>query len=117
MIARIYIAGPYTTGDVAVNVHDAYQAANCLADMGFAPFIPHATHFWHMMYPHPYKFWLALDNEFLPFCNAVLRLPGKSNGADKEVELARKLGLPVFTKIEEVLAHYGISADREDGER
>lgn len=33
MIARIYIAGPYTKGDVAVNVHRAYEAANQLADL------------------------------------------------------------------------------------
>ena len=53
MIARIYIAGPYTNGDVAVNVRTAYEAANQLADLGFAPFVPHATHFWHMLFPRP----------------------------------------------------------------
>jgi len=43
------IAGPYTRGDVAVNVRNAYEVANRLADLGFAPFVPHATHFWHML--------------------------------------------------------------------
>jgi hypothetical protein len=50
MIARIYVAGPYTKGDVAVNVRNAFEAANRLADVGFAPFVPHATHFWHMLF-------------------------------------------------------------------
>src|SRR5947209_11617163 len=103
MIARIYVAGPYTKGDVAVNVRNAYAAANHLADLGFAPFVPHATHFWHMLFPRPYEFWLNLDNQFLPYCEAVLRLPGESSGADKEVDLARKLGIPVFTKIEDLV--------------
>ena len=32
-------------------------------------------------------------------CDAVLRIPGASLGADKDVELARALGLPVYTDI------------------
>lgn len=106
MRAKIYVAGPYTKGDVAVNVHSAFQAANDLADLGFAPYVPHATHFWHLMFPRPYEFWLQLDNEFLPHCDAVLRIPGESNGADKEVALAERLGIPVFHDIEQVNAHF-----------
>jgi hypothetical protein len=114
MIARIYVAGPYTKGDVAVNVRTAYEAANRLADLGFAPFVPHATHFWHMLYPRPYEFWLALDNEFLQCCAAVLRLPGESSGADKEVQLARDIGMPVFTKIDD-LTNYFTNGDVNGG--
>jgi hypothetical protein len=93
MIARIYVAGPYTKGDVAVNVRNAYEAASRLADLGFAPFVPHATHFWHILFPRPYEFWLDLDNQFLPCCEGLLRLPGESAGADKEVQLARSRGI------------------------
>jgi Domain of unknown function (DUF4406) len=106
MIARIYVAGPYTQGDVAVNVRNAYAAANHLADLGFAPFVPHSTHFWHILFPRPYEFWLELDCQFLPSCEAVLRLPGPSNGADKEVNLARTIGIPVFTDINELVNHF-----------
>lgn len=106
MIARVYVAGPYTNGDVAINVRNAYEAASRLADLGFAPFVPHATHFWHVIFPRPYEFWLDLDAQFLPCCQAVLRLPGPSNGADKEVDLARTLGIPVFTEIEELTRHF-----------
>jgi len=116
MIARIYVAGPYTQGDVAVNVRNAYEAANRLADLGFAPFVPHATHFWHMLFPRPYEFWLELDNEFLPSCEAVLRLSGPSSGADKEVQLAQTLGIPVFTGIDELVKHFEVRAiARADG--
>ena len=106
MVAKVYIAGPYTKGDVALNVRKAYEAANQLADLGFAPFVPHATHFWHMIFPRPYEFWLELDKEFLPFCDALLRLPGPSNGADGEVEFARKLNIPVFTGIDQLAKHF-----------
>lgn len=106
MKARVYIAGPYTKGDVAVNVRCAYEAADRLADLGFAPFVPHATHFWHMLFPRPYEFWLALDREFLPCCEAVLRLRGESSGADEEVQRARELEIPVFADIDDLVEHF-----------
>lgn len=109
MKAKIYVAGPYTKGDVAVNVRNAFEAANQLADLGYAPFVPHGTHFWHMMFPRPYNFWLDLDNQFLPDCAAVLRLPGESFGADKEVVLAENLGIPVFHSIGAVVEHFEAS--------
>lgn len=93
---KVYVAGSYTKGDVAVNVKNALDAANLLVEAGFYPFVPHLTHFWHMAHPRPYEFWLELDNLFLPACDALLRLPGESSGADKEVELAIKLKIPVF---------------------
>jgi Domain of unknown function (DUF4406) len=99
----VYIAGPYSGGDTAMNVHDAIHAANTLADAGFAPFLPHLTHFWHLVTPRPYAFWLALDNRFLPCCDVILRLPGVSPGADKEVTLAVSLDIPVYTEIDQLI--------------
>jgi len=106
MRAKVYIAGPYTQGNVAGNVRAAYEVASKLADLGFAPYIPHATHFWHLMFPRRYESWLELDNAFLPCCDALLRLPGSSNGADGEVQLAKRLGIPVFTDIGELDSHF-----------
>jgi hypothetical protein len=108
MKAKIYVAGPYTKGDVAVNVRTALAVANELADLGFAPYVPHLTHFWHLIFPRPYDYWLELDNEFLPYCDALLRIPGESSGADKEVQLARSLNKPVLNSVNEIKAHYGI---------
>ncbi len=108
MIAKIYIAGPYSKGDIAINVRNAFKVANELADLGFAPFVPHSTHFWHLLFPRSYEFWLELDSQFLPLCDALLRLPGKSNGADKEVELAKTLKIPVFYTIDELKEYYKI---------
>jgi Domain of unknown function (DUF4406) len=106
MRERIYVAGPYSQGDTALNVRNAYAVANELADQGFAPFVPHATHFWHMLFPRAYEFWLALDKEFLKVCDAVIRIAGPSNGADEEVALARELGIPVFRSIDEIVTHF-----------
>jgi uncharacterized protein DUF4406 len=100
---RVYVAGPYSSGDVAANVRSAYEAANRLVDGGLAAFVPHHTHFWHLIFPRPYEEWLTLDLAFLPCCDAVLRLPGESPGADGEVREARKLGIPVFEDVDELV--------------
>ena len=105
---RVYLASPYTNGDVAINVNRVIDMANQLADKGYAPYIPHLTHFWHIITPRPYDFWLKLDNEFLKCCDCILRLEGNSKGADNEVALALKLEKPVFYSISELLEWNGI---------
>ena len=100
---RVYVAGPYSRGDVAQNVRNAYNAASRLADAGCAPFVPHHTHFWQLMFPRSYEEWLRLDLAFLSCCDAVLRLPGESAGADGEVDQARRLGIPVFVELDRLL--------------
>jgi len=93
---RIYIAGPYTKGDTAQNVHDAISAGDYVARLGHTPFIPHLTHFWHMIIPHTYDFWMAQDEKWLEVCEGFLRLDGESAGADKEENRARELGLTIY---------------------
>lgn len=41
-------------------------------------------------------------HRLLQHCDAVLRLPGESSGADKDVEIAQHLGLPVYRTLDEV---------------
>ena len=79
---RVYVAGPYTHGDVARNVAAAMRAADALIRADAAPFVPHLSHFQHMAHPQPYEVWTALDFAWLETCEALLRLPrvdGNSN--------------------------------------
>ena len=98
----VYVAGPYTQGDVAQNVRAAIDAAESIAAKGHTPVVPHLDHFWHMIYPHEYAFWLRLDMTLLPLCDAVLRLPGDSPGADIEIVAAEKRGMPVYRSLEAI---------------
>lgn len=41
-------------------------------------------------------------HRLLQHCDAVLRLPGESSGADKDVEIAQQRGLPVYRSLEEI---------------
>lgn len=108
MKKKIYIAGPYTKGDVAVNVRNAIEAASEVAEWGCWPFLPHLTHFWHLVSPRPYEFWCELDNQFLPHCDELIRLPGESTGSDREVALAESLGIPVFLGLAAWRQHHGL---------
>jgi hypothetical protein len=99
-VVKVYVAGPYTHGDVARNVRTAIDAANALAERKFCPYVPHLTHFWHLVSPKPYDWWLQYDAMWLLDCQAVLRLPGDSAGADQEVKLAEAAGIPVVTTID-----------------
>jgi hypothetical protein len=38
----------------------------------------------------------------LAHCDAVLRLPGESKGADQDVAIARERGIPVYASLQEI---------------
>lgn len=92
----VYVAAPYTQGDVARNVKRAIDCGDWLLNHGYTPFIPHLTHFWHMQHEHLYPEWLAYDIRWMEKCDAVLRLDGPSDGADREVRRAQAFGIPVY---------------------
>ena len=102
MSITVYIASPYTNGNKTDNVRASLLVADELLEKGFVPFTPLLSHFWNYLTPKPYEVWLKLDKEWLLRCDCVLRLPGESQGADEEVALAEKFGIPVFHCIEEI---------------
>lgn len=98
----VYIASPYTVGYVAVNVRESLIMADRLEGLGFMVFAPLLSHFRHMIRPHEYEYWVERDIEWLERCDCVLRMPGKSEGADREVGFAQASGKPVYWSIEEL---------------
>ena len=103
---KVYIASPYTKGDVAVNVKVQLDCADELITLGFAPFAPLYSHFQHMAHPRPYSDWIEIDLEWVKVCDCLLRLEGDSSGADGEVKYANELGIPVFYSIAELVNFY-----------
>jgi hypothetical protein len=103
---KVYIASPYTLGDVAVNVKVQLDMVDQLMNLGFAPFAPLYSHFQHMAHPRPYTDWIEIDLVWVEACDCVLRLPGKSSGADGEVKHANGLGIPVFYSVTDMVKHY-----------
>lgn len=100
----VYVAGPYTHGDVGVNVRAAVLAGLQIQQAGHVAFVPHYFHFAHLLVPHSYETWMTVDLRMLGRCDWFLRLPGYSPGADREQERARTLGLPLYFSVEACLA-------------
>lgn len=100
---KVYIASPYTKGDVAVNVKRQLDCFNQLVDLGFAPFAPLWSHFQHLVHPRPYQDWLDLDLLWIDVMDVVLRLDGESLGADNEVKHATSKNIPVVYTIEQLI--------------
>ena len=97
----VYIACPCTKG-VCENVAKSHDAWDQLFDLGFFPFNPLFTHYQHLRKQRPYQEWTRYDDAWVLRCDAILRLPGESSGADQEVALAEAHGIPVFHKIEDL---------------
>jgi len=111
----VYIASPYTKGDMARNVHHSLLVANTLIENGYTPFAPLLAHFQHMMFPQDYDTWLKLDMDWLAKCDVVLRMKKhlltgeklpESSGADKEVIFAGQKNIPVVESVEELLKRF-----------
>lgn len=98
----VYIASPYTRGNVEENVRNSLRVADELFANGFAPYAPLLSHFWHRISPKTYEEWMTLDKEWVMRCDCLLRLPGASHGADEEEELAKYLNKPVFYSVREL---------------
>ena len=100
----IYLAGPYTLTDPVHNTHKIIKIASEIYDSGHAvPLIPHLSLLWHLVDPRPIDFWYEYDMHLLARCDALLRVPGKSSGADAEVDKAQELRILVFDKLSRLL--------------
>jgi hypothetical protein len=96
---RIYCAGPFT-GDVDANCARAIDVGEQVERAGFHPVIPHLYRAWDARHPHGYEHWMRLCFEDVESCAGLLRMPGESPGADREVAHAQHCCIPVFDSIE-----------------
>lgn len=110
MNEKIYIAGPYTDEDneiVKKNVLKAITVADQIALLGFKPYIPHLSHYWHEEFSHDYEFWMDQGSEWISVCDGLYRIPGDSAGSEKEIKQAKKEDeIPVFYNIADLLLYF-----------
>jgi hypothetical protein len=92
----IYLAGPYTRPDPVANTRQVIKVAEALLRLPVLPVVPHLSLLWHLVRPRPYRFWLEYDLQLVARADAVLRIPGPSDGADTEVTHARQWHIPVL---------------------
>lgn len=99
---KVYVAGPYSSDQVR-GTRDAIMAAEELRKAGFLPFVPHLSMLWDLVLPTPYEEWMDYDLNWLLQCDILLRLPGHSPGADREMNLAMKTHIPIYHSVKEVI--------------
>jgi nucleoside 2-deoxyribosyltransferase len=104
--AHVYVAGPISS-DPEGHARKAMEVGAALLDAGLNPFVPHLSVWWEKHNPQAYERWMAWDFAWLSRCDALLRLPGHSPGADREVAYATERGIPVFHSIADVVAWEG----------
>jgi hypothetical protein len=111
----ILIAGPYRsgTGDdlglMAANLRRLESAAWPIFRKGHVPMIGEwvalpvlASAGSSVLEPLAAEVMYPTAERLLHHCDAVLRLPGASRGADQDVDMARMRGIPVYTTVEQV---------------
>jgi hypothetical protein len=109
-VLRVYIAGPYSTDPQACTAA-AIAAGTAILDAGHAPLVPHLAHYWETLYgPRPYEDWMRIDLAWIEAADVVLRLPGRSPGADREVAVAVACGIPVVADVAGVVEYAGPAA-------
>lgn len=95
----IYVAGPITTPSPMHNTHTALKVGAELLDTGWlVPFVPHLLVLWDIVIPRHYEEWMQLDFDIIHHCQALYRIHGESPGADREMQLAKDLGLAIFAE-------------------
>lgn len=109
----VYVASPYTKGDVAINTRFQCLVFDQLMSDGLVwPVVPLWSHFQHIVFPRHYQDWIAYDQAMLPLYDACLRLSAKyaplgysqqeSSGADAEVATFERIGKPVFYSVDDL---------------
>lgn len=98
----VYVAGPISRGNMDENIRKAIHMADLLANSGFSPIIPQLSFFWQLLRPREYESWMEMDFALIKKCDALLRIPGESKGADREVQYAMSLPIPVVYNINDL---------------
>jgi len=111
----IYIAGPLS-GERNVDggfeeevrmdhVRTAIEWGDKVRAMGAAVFVPHLSHLGQILdegkYYHTWEYWLGMDEQVILRCDMLVRIPGLSAGADREVTFCHKNDIPVTNSLEE----------------
>lgn len=97
MKSLLYVAAPYTDPDPVANTHAVCKLATEIYESTpWCPVVPHLAMIWHTVTPRPYDHWLDYCLILMRRCDAIVRLPGKSYGADREMIEAADAGLRVL---------------------
>lgn len=97
----IYIASPYSSyANKQAAVDAQIDAFATLRDLGYEPIAPLLSHYIDQRHPASYERWMQWCLAMVRVSDVLLRVGGASDGADREVAEARRLGKPVVYGID-----------------
>jgi len=110
---KIYVAHTYgrrhglSEAECETNALKAVEIGRALIKKGHNPFIPNLWHFIHKGWQDSPQenHWFTLVSEWLQFCDAILIAempPWENSGVERELELAKSLGLTVYYSLDEI---------------
>jgi hypothetical protein len=96
---HVYVASPMRLQPID-GPRAAAKAADQLVAAGHFPYLPQLDRLWaYMTGEKDVEIWLRMDFAWIRKCDAMVRLPGESAGADREVAFAKSIGIPVFKSV------------------
>jgi hypothetical protein len=95
MRKRVYISGPISKGDRNENFAQAAKAQIALMQAGYTTYNPMLSMANFASDECDWETWLECDEAWVAVSDFVLRLPGASLGAERELAFARRYGIPV----------------------
>lgn len=103
---RIYVAGPITSHNKEIvknNICNAKKIGEEILKLGHLPYVPH-THFsdWDLDIHDFYEVFQLHGEDLLEKWADALYFIAPSRGANREKEKAEKLGLKIFTSLDEI---------------
>lgn len=105
---RVYVAGRYSGSDVIEilsNMRKGIELSVEVMRAGFCPYIPWLDFQIGLHVDFDVETYKRIGLEWVKVCHAVILVPNQeiSSGVRAEIDMARNLGIPVFTTITDLL--------------
>ena len=97
----VFISGPISSNALSC-VRESVPVYKAFMDQGAVPVGLQFGIIAEMVDPFTYEEWMDYAFGLIDHCSALVRLPGESSGADREVAYAEALGIPVHYAPEEL---------------
>lgn len=109
-LKKVYVAGAISAPTLEQglkNLREGIFYGAMLLKMGYCPFVPHLDNQFSLVQNDliPVEVFYQYDLEWLAVCDCMLVLPNYENskGVAKEIKVAKKLGIPVFFDIRQLM--------------
>lgn len=108
----VYVAGAMSADNILTmldNIHDGIKLGAELLKRGYAPFVPHMDVAYKLQNGHnfdvPLQYYYDYTMEFLKRCDVVVVCKNwvNSKGTLAEIDMAQRLGIPVYYSLTDFL--------------